>query len=253
MNRTLSLLLLLIVCQLFGQDNLLQITYLYNDGTRQEVGDLYYKSDSTIFVLNDFKKKNTQENVEFDKSKNRITINQPEIDIAKRVFYHRLGENVYYQSIPVNGLLIKDEMPKIQWHILSDEIKEIGSYTATKAVADFRGSKIECYFTYDIPISSGPWKFDGLPGLILEVYTSDYQTRWEVSKIEVFNNDEEFMINFNLPKGNFITQKEFIKQDETEASQILRQIQSRAPEGVHAQKVQMKRLGFEKIFEWEED
>lgn len=252
MKKIIILILWLIVYQLHGQDNLIQITYQYNDGLRIETGDLFYKNDSTVFVLNDFTEKNTtDEEVSFDESHNIITINQKAINIAKRVFYHNLGDAIFYQSIPKNDLLIKDEVPEIQWEILSDEIREIGNYTAVKAIGEFRGSKIECYFTYDIPISIGPWKFSGLPGLILEIYTSDNKIKWEVIKIQISEIKQDVVINFNLPKGNIITQKEFVSRNEEEASQIFKQIQSRALEGAHAGKVHMKRLGIEKIYEWE--
>lgn len=49
---------------------------------------------------------------------------------------------------------------------------------------NFRGRSYKAYFTNDIPITIGPWKFNGLPGLI--VYIEDEQGiyTWELTSIK---------------------------------------------------------------------
>ena len=42
-----------------------------------------------------------------------------------------------------------------------------------KALGEFRGRKYIAWFTSDIPLSDGPWKFCGLPGLILAVQDTE--------------------------------------------------------------------------------
>ena len=42
-------------------------------------------------------------------------------------------------------------------------------YPCQKATATFRGRDYEAWFTPEIPVNDGPWKFFGLPGLILKV------------------------------------------------------------------------------------
>ncbi|SEW39988.1 GLPGLI family protein [Chryseobacterium wanjuense] len=60
---------------------------------------------------------------------------------------------------------------KINWK-LSDETKKMGDYTLQKATADFGGRKWTAWFNKDINISEGPYKFNGLPGLIFELQDS---------------------------------------------------------------------------------
>ncbi|WP_395064680.1 GLPGLI family protein [Flavobacterium sp.] len=68
--------------------------------------------------------------------------------------------------------IIKDDNYKINWTITKNT-KYVLSYICQEAVGSFRGREYKAYFLKDIPISNGPFKFDGLPGLILEVQSTD--------------------------------------------------------------------------------
>jgi GLPGLI family protein len=52
---------------------------------------------------------------------------------------------------------------------LYDEQKRILSYTCQKATCTFRGRHYTAWFAPEIPIKEGPYKFGGLPGLILQM------------------------------------------------------------------------------------
>ncbi len=63
----------------------------------------------------------------------------------------------------------KEDLPNFNW-VISTEQKKIWDYTCQKATCYFRGRTYEAWFTTEIPVNDGPWKFHGLPGLILEIY-----------------------------------------------------------------------------------
>lgn len=56
----------------------------------------------------------------------------------------------------------------INWKILPEKQK-IGEFEAQKATAEFAGRKWTAWFTEEIPFSDGPYKFKGLPGLVVKV------------------------------------------------------------------------------------
>lgn len=60
---------------------------------------------------------------------------------------------------------------EIQWQ-LADSVKNILGYECTKATTSYHGRRWTAWFTPEIPLLDGPWKFRGLPGLILEVSAS---------------------------------------------------------------------------------
>ena len=66
-------------------------------------------------------------------------------------------------------ILVKEDIPNIQWEIFDEEKVIADTYRCKKAMAKFRGRIYTVWFTEEIPIPSGPWKLGGLPGLILEV------------------------------------------------------------------------------------
>lgn len=61
-----------------------------------------------------------------------------------------------------------EDIPKIDW-IICAEKKTIQQYACQRATCSFRGREYEAWFTPDIPLREGPYKFGGLPGLILEM------------------------------------------------------------------------------------
>lgn len=67
-----------------------------------------------------------------------------------------------------SNFIYEEDMENINWTILSDTLI-ILNFNCQKAMATFRGRNYEAWFTEEIPLSMGPFKFYGLPGLILKI------------------------------------------------------------------------------------
>ncbi len=85
---------------------------------------------------------------------------------------------VVYRTI-LDGPIYRyvEPMEQMTWEILTDE-KDILGYRCRKAVAAFRGRTYTAWFTMDIPVPYGPYKFGGLPGLILALEDKDVDFTW---------------------------------------------------------------------------
>ncbi|RZK79204.1 MAG: GLPGLI family protein [Pedobacter sp.] len=69
-------------------------------------------------------------------------------------------------------LRFEENLGKLNWQ-LEEGTDTIASYVCQKATLKFRGRNYTAWFTPDVPVSDGPWKFSGLPGLILKVEDAD--------------------------------------------------------------------------------
>ncbi|MDR1371010.1 MAG: GLPGLI family protein [Dysgonamonadaceae bacterium] len=76
-----------------------------------------------------------------------------------------------------------DDKLKLSWQINQDTTSILG-YPCLKATVDFRGRTYTAWFSTDIPINDGPWKFMGLPGLILKISDTNNLFRFEMIGVE---------------------------------------------------------------------
>lgn len=68
-------------------------------------------------------------------------------------------------------LVVVDSLNIFNWEIKEDT-KELLGFSCKKATINFRGRTYIAWFTNDLPVG-GPWKYDGLPGMILEIKSTD--------------------------------------------------------------------------------
>ena len=77
-----------------------------------------------------------------------------------------------------------------EWKV-NNETKKILGYVCQRAVTHFRGRKYEAWFTTQLP-QGGPWKYDGLPGMILEIKSEQPMIEFKavaISSQKVYNSE----------------------------------------------------------------
>jgi len=101
----------------------------------------------------------------------------------------------YYINYPDKGNLMvtmaiefmeyqyTEPVPQQEWQLSADTATILG-YNCVKATTTFRGRTYNAWFTLVVPIRHGPWKFNGLPGLILKVADTEGYFEWETIGIE---------------------------------------------------------------------
>jgi GLPGLI family protein len=88
-----------------------------------------------------------------------------------------------------------DNIENINWQIFTDEMKILG-YNCRRATCRFRGRDYTAWYAVDIPINKGPYKFGGLPGLILKISDTQKHVEFVCESIEqtsvpIFKDENE--------------------------------------------------------------
>lgn len=119
-----------------------------------------------------------------------------------------------------------DEVYESQNWLLIDSTKIILNYKCHLARCDFRGREYYAWYSPDIGISDGPWKFNGLPGLILEVYDKDRHYFYEIEGI--YTSNIAPITFYNHYKDTFIktTRMEFLQAQRRFAEEPFRHIKA---------------------------
>lgn len=154
----------------------------------------------------------------------------------EKVFIDRKNDEVistdyFYQNRKFRKCTIQESTGLFAWTITGKR-KEHGSYTAHEALTTFRGRNYKAWFTYDIPVDAGPWKFHGLPGLILEVTDEELGVQFYATSIEI-PTKRDFEIK-TPDEGIIMTIEDFAKTKENVEEEFIDLIKSKLPRGVSA-------------------
>ena len=78
----------------------------------------------------------------------------------------------YYDKVGTERFFYSEDTPQLNWEV-GDSTKIILGYECFFASVDYHGRTWIAWFTPEIPVVAGPWKLQGVPGLILEAATVD--------------------------------------------------------------------------------
>ena len=224
-----GILLLLISAQLiFAQANrfVYQVTMKLDstnrDDIKTETAHLDISSEKSIFygekrLQRDSLLKRSFETKSFNFDRSQMENLRSNIDFVvekdsktgNKNFKSRIGRDNYLYT----------EDRTMDWKILPETAK-IGDYKTQKAETNFAGRTWFAWFTTDIPIQDGPYKFSGLPGLIVKVEDSNGDFSFdlkEAKKINAIAAFEERGSTITLKRVDLIKQEKKFKEDPSAA------------------------------------
>ncbi|MEY8758386.1 GLPGLI family protein [Chryseobacterium tongliaoense] len=153
--------------------------------------------------------------------KTDVMLDFNKIPVSKIKFTHRI-----FKSLPVKEIIYSDqifsntyyyhEIPELIWQI-NNEKEKIGTYDTQKAFLNYGGRKWTAWFTTEIPIQDGPYKFYGLPGLIVKIEDEGKNYSWELKGNRKIDHMQDVLYLDKLNKQTGINKsKELSKEKFTE-------------------------------------
>ncbi|PXW17962.1 GLPGLI family protein [Chryseobacterium sp. CBTAP 102] len=178
---------------------------------------------------------------------------------AKQYFVSDLDKNneaernfFFTSNVDSREFFIYDKVPQPKWNIEEKETKTIAGYKCQKATTMFRGSKVTAYFTKDLPYSTGPFKFYGLPGLILDIRVDnkDYDI-WKAESVDV-NDKSAIAFKPQFLKKEKISLKDYVAAKEAHMNKIFAKLTDALPKNYNARVTTNQRFSVEQKYEWED-
>lgn len=129
----------------------------------------------------------------------------PESLITHSIFSSK-DENITYSKLDRKIYKILQHKNNLIWQLL-DQSKEVNGIILKKAEILAFGRNWEAWYREDIPVQYGPYKFNGLPGLITELSDSDNYFSFKMigfEKVNDFPNVVAINKAENIDLNNFI-------------------------------------------------
>lgn len=212
-----------------------------------KVKTLSFNNNQSIFTEFELLKEESEVIQDDEDSNKMIVIIKSD---TKKFIYNDLekdtlfAQEIFFKLKP----LTKERTPKIDWK-LQDTIKNISKFKCQLAIGDFRGRTYHVWFTSEIPVRFGPWKLQGLPGLILEAKDDKNEIIYIAKKISINPiKFEKVDVKEAIELRDYIESKpKLLKEKEQSMS-------SKMPRnGTFRLNMPSRNLQTEIIFEWEEN
>lgn len=177
-------------------------------------------SEKSVFYSENRIKRDSIMQKAFQGGGGRASINRDQMEglrsnINYSVEKDKTNQKTYFKDRIGRDLYSYEEDRPLNWKI-SSETRRIGEYKVQKAETDFGGRKWTAWFTTDLPYQDGPYKFGGLPGLIVKVeddkgdYSFDLMKNYKIAELPVLN---QFGNTLKVKRADFMKQQQKFKTD----------------------------------------
>lgn len=187
----------------------------FTERMRLDVADAYTKFYSENKYLNDSIVKQQEASgmsiAEILANRNSL----PNYHVSSSIFqnYPQTGKLTYYHTIFLNKFTYQEYTPIAHWEITDSTDMFLG-YKVQKAILQYAGRTYEVWFAPEIALPYGPWKFSGLPGLILKACDTKHYLVYEAIGIQQFTKENAPVFDFyELKRKNIlaVTRENYLK------------------------------------------
>ena len=186
MFKLYSFYFLLIPILVISQNNY-QVKYKMTtlfDGLKNYDAKLSFSQQKSCFEYRLFAKDTTTIESEDENGHKTISIpNKRQQLIITNLKDKKISEIKHFKTT----YLVEDTLSIPQWNI-TNEIKTINNHKCQKATTFFRGRTYEVWYANEYPTIFGPWKLNGLPGLIILAKDIKSEVYFEATEVKI--NDE---------------------------------------------------------------
>jgi GLPGLI family protein len=253
MKKTLFILVMFSILNTYSQNQSGEVNYIFLAKGTQISTKLTFINSIGIYKTNLSKSENLVDvktsNNENDQGNTKLSLNVNPynsipndlgmlIDLNNNIIidHKYLPQNI--KGTILDTIFVKDSARVIKWNIVN-EFKKINIYNCQKAIGNFRGREYIVWFTFEIPISLGPWKLNGLPGLILEAKDSTNMFYFYANKISFYKSNNNIDVSEFLNKKYitpFMEWQKLLNSMSKISEEISDKIQSSLPRGVYSTK-----------------
>ena len=226
--KILKLLSLCIVSLAFSQNTrfVYQVTMKQNASDKNDITTEQANLDVTPKGSIFYSAKNVVRDSIFAKARqtqNFSSIDRSQMENLRSAITYTINKDYAKQDITFNNRIGRDqysytENKPFQWKIGTETVK-IGEYNTQKAETTYGGRTWNVWFTTDVPFQDGPYKFSGLPGLIVkaEDTSGDYsfdlmQTKKIAAPYEPQNQFRGGQV-INVKKADYVKMEDRYRKD----------------------------------------
>lgn len=115
--------------------------------------------------------------------------------------FYNIGEKRLDVKCRLSGqsgvLLYQPRHRDIEWEYSQEDCEPIHGYTCNKATAVYAGRHYTAWYTIDVPTQYGPYRFMGLPGMVVKLEESTKMYEWQLISVNAKSRQPVFNYTYD--------------------------------------------------------
>lgn len=136
-----------------------------------------------------------------------------------------------YEKGKANSAVVEENLLSFDWKLINKKGK-INNLNCYKAIMTFRGREYEAWYSESIPLNGGPWKFHGLPGLIVKIRSLDGNIDFNLEALQYFESKIDAP---NYSKQELLTFEKYVNLKEASVDEFISRLYAKLPRGTEIQ------------------